>query len=670
MKRWRLRFWRMTQLLRTSYFVLRSQGGRVLFVRVKLWLAGERTYFFAKYDGVEQEVQQITYSDKRPAFTKYPVLDQYYRRHLTMVEPDAHALATQIMTADTWENPPQLSILTPVFNTPIDILQATVDSVRAQTYPYWEWVIVDASPNHVTWDYLTTLMQDDHRIQCHRIINEGISANTNAALTYAQADYVVLLDHDDTLRPFALFAVAECIRQHPDADLIYSDEDKIDEQERRCEPFYKPDWSPELMLCANMVTHLAVIRRELLQRIGGFNLAFDGAQDWDVFLRVSEHTDAIYHIPQVLYHWRKTTRSTAQNIGHKPGITKKQCQLVIEHLKRIGIQEPKVYLDTMDPIHRTHPIVQWQPQGEYTVSIIIPSKDQHKLLGYLLKTLFEKTAGVTHEVILVDTGSQQAATQAIYDTYLAQPNFKLVHYTEPFNFSRACNFGASFAQGNLLLFLNNDMEVINADWLQAMVQWFDLPQVGIVGSLLLYPDKRVQHAGVTIGLGGMAAHLFRAKSPDVFSPLGAARWYRNLSAVTGACLLIRRDVFDTVGQFEEAYSLNYSDVDLCAKVTDAGYRVVYTPRSILIHHENITHGGAVPRQDFEVATERLRHRFIAEDPYFNPNLSYSSEMPKFKQVKGDIPRLLNEHLMAALPYKAMITLPDDLKKNQVADDAH
>jgi len=658
-RQWQLRMWRTTQLVKTAYFILHQQGAKEFQRRLHRWLAGDRTYFFSKFDFIDEEVEQITYSDLRPPFTRYPVSDRYYRYHVKDVEPDTHALASQVAESDNWDDKPLLSILTPTFNVPFDILKATVASILSQTYAHWEWLIVDASTESHVWDYLKQISRTDDRIKCHRIANSGISGNTNAALAFAQGEHVVLLDHDDTLSPFALFEVAKLIRQHPQADLIYSDEDKLDRQERRCEPFYKPKWSPETMLSANVVTHLAVIRRKLLLDIGGFDSDTDGAQDWDVFLRVSELTDAIYHIPQILYHWRKTPNSTAESIHHKPGIGTNQRKAIKNHLKRRGIVAPHIYADAKDPIHCVHPIIEWQPQTQHHVSIIIPSKDQPALLGRLLETLFARTQAIDFEVILVDTGSEQAATYALYARYADK--LKLIHYQGEFNFSRACNLGAAQAGGDLLLFMNNDMEIIDSNWLKAMVQWFDLSDVGVVGPKLLYPNNRIQHAGIVLGMGGIAAHLFREKSENVNSVIGAAKWYRNVSAVTGACLLIRRELFEQVNGFNEAYHLNYSDVDLCLKVCEANYRIVYTPQAVVIHHESVTHGSSIPREDFFTASQRLKTYLSAGDPYFNPNLSHMFAMPTFKRGPEDTPQTLNENLLAALPDKDYILLPDDLE---------
>ena len=656
---WQLRMWRASQLARTGYYILRQHGVGEFQRRLKSWFAGERTYFFSKYDFIDEEVEQITYSELRPPFTRYPVAERNYRHHIKRIEPDALALAAQVEESDGWGDAPLLSILTPTFNVPQAILQATIESVLVQTYGHWEWIIVDASTDVAVWDYLQEVAATDDRIKCHRIDNSGISGNTNAALDFAQGEYVVLLDHDDTLRPFALFEVAQLIRERPEADLIYSDEDKLDRQEFRCEPFCKPQWSPETMLSANVITHLAVIRRELLSEIGGFDPEMDGAQDWDVFLRLSEKTSAIYHIPKVLYHWRKTPNSTAESIHHKPGIGKNQRKAIVNHLKRRGIVEPHVYADAKDPIHCVHPIIEWQPQTQHRVSIIIPSKDQAVLLGRLLDTLFASTQAVDFEVILVDTGSEQAATDALYARYADQ--LKLVRYQGEFNFSRACNLGAAHAQGDLLLFMNNDMEVVDADWLKAMVQWFDMPDVGVVGPKLLYPNRRLQHAGIILGMGGIAAHIFREKSENINSVIGAAKWYRNVTAVTGACLLIRRTLFEQVDGFDESYHLNYSDVDLCLKAREADYRIVYTPQSVLIHHESVTHVGRIPREDFLTISKRIQSYLSAGDPYYNPNLSHMFAMPTFKLGVHDTPQTLNDNLLAALPDKEYILLPDDLE---------
>jgi GT2 family glycosyltransferase len=312
------------------------------------------------------------------------------------------------------------------------------------------------------------------------------------------------------------------------------------------------------------------------------------------------------------------------------------------------------------PIHRVHPLATWDIPHERKVSIIIPSRDQANMLAQCLDGLFELTTYRNFEVVVVDTGSTDPETEKLYAQWADQPAFNLIHMPEPFNFSKACNLGAQSSSGELLLFLNNDIKFLHGDWLHLMAQWFERSGVGIVGAKLLYPNGKIQHAGVILGAGGMASHLFMRYVENVSTMFGSDGWYRNLLAVTGACMLISRKAFNAVDGFDEKFILNYSDVDLCLRVHEAGYRIVYTPHVKLLHYEGTSHKGRIPRSDFERGDKKWRRWFQSGDPYFNPNLSYQSDWPIFR--RGIYDTSLNEHLrlMASLPDKKIITLPDDL----------
>jgi GT2 family glycosyltransferase len=587
--------------------------------------------------------------------------EQRYREFQRQFEPGADDLSKQRIEVSQWEEKPLFSIVTAVYNPPLSVFEEAVQSVQAQTYDNWEWRIADASSEGAIWAYLSELAEQDARIKPVRLSeNRGISANTNAVLREAAGDYIVLLDHDDTIAAHALYAVAKTIQQHPDADFVFSDSDKLNEKGERCEPLFKPDWSPELLLSANLLTQLSVFRRSLLDEIGCLNPEMDGAQDWDLFLRISEHTRNIYHVPEILYHWRKSAKSTAQSTDNKAWVREAQRSALVAHLERSGLVDPVVSFLPEHPIHSVHPVSTWRLSNKPRVSIVIPSRDQADILSRCLESLDELTSYPDYEIILVDTGSAERDTYALYERWTAKPHFKLIHFREPFNFSKACNFGAAHATGQLLLFLNNDIEVLHDDWLHLMVQWFEREGVGVVGPKLLYPSGKIQHAGVIVGLGAMAAHIFSGSSEHISTIFGGADWYRNFLAVTGACMLISQEAFEAVGGFDEEFILNYSDIDLCLRVHEAGYRIVYTPQARLIHHEGTTHRGKIPRSDFEQGDKKWQRWFRSGDPYFNPNLSYQSTWPLFRRTIYDTS--LNEHLklMEILPDKKIITLPDDL----------
>lgn len=568
---------------------------------------------------------------------------------------------TRISSSDSRDPRPEsrISIITPVYGPPLEIFRETVHSVLQQTNPNWVWRLVDASPHDTIWDYLTQLAQTDPRIQPVRLKrNEGISGNTNLALRNARETFVAMLDHDDTLAPFAIQEVADAIQKHPDVDFLYSDADKLDEQGNRCDPLFKPDWSPELMLSCNLMNQFSVYRRSLLEQVGYLDPAFDGAQDWDLYLRIIERTDRIQHIPKILYHWRKTPNSTAQRTDNKPYVQKAQIAAITNHLKRCGLRDPKVFFDAKHPIHQTHPLCTWSIPRQRRVSIVIPTRDHVDVLRQCLSTLFSKTSYPDFQVILVDTGSTKGETRKLYASYQSESRMKIVEYKEEFNFGKACNTGALAADGELLLFLNNDTEILQKDWIELMAQWFERPGVGIVGPKLLYPDGRIQHAGVMLGLGGMAGHIFIYGNENLGTIFGTDGWYRNVSAVTGACMMISREAFEKAGRFDDGYRLNYSDVDLCLKVRDLGYRIVYTPHVRLIHHEGVSHGKRVPRSDFERASQRLIPWLKKGDPYYNPNLSPIPSMPEFRLNGVASVEELHREFLSRLPHKEFITLED------------
>ena len=508
---------------------------------------------------------------------------------------------------------PCISIITPVFNTPVPWLTECVESVLAQTYEKWELLLIDDdSTDPDLLECLSELAARDPRIILAKDGKRGgISAASNRGLTLAEGEWVAFLDHDDVLEPDALFQNVKWLQDHPEADLIYSDEDKLTEQGFDS-PIFKPDWSPDYFLSCNYVCHLTLIRRDLVLEVGGFRSEFDGAQDYDLFLRVSEQTDRIDHIPRVLYHWRRSLTSTADNIRRKPGSLETGRLALEAHLARRR-QAGHVAIDW-----RTHAYwIKRELTEVKKISIIIPVRDRVDLLARCLESLTSKTSYAPYEIVVVDNDSQSAEARA----YFSQFKHRLLHYRGPFNFSAVNNFAVEQTDSPWLLFLNNDTEVINGDWLTTMAEHVQRPAVGAVGPRLLYPDDTVQHAGIVVGVGGIAEHAFRglpAEAPGVCRQLQVTR---NYSSVTGACLLTRREVFDEVGGFdEERLPVTFSDVDLCLKMRRAGYLIVYTPFAKLYHHESGTRRKAVEPLETEVMRERWPE-VLEYDPYYNPNLS-------------------------------------------------
>jgi GT2 family glycosyltransferase len=508
---------------------------------------------------------------------------------------------------------PCVSIVTPVFNTPRSWLEECAQSVLDQVYEKWELILIDdASDDPELAPFLAELAKRDSRIVLRRLEQRGgISAASNHGLEVAAGEWIGFLDHDDILEPDALFQHVKWLQTHRDADLIYSDEDKLTDEGLDA-PIFKPDWSPDYFFSCNYICHFTLIRAAVLSQVGGFRSEFDGAQDYDLFLRIIERTNRIDHIPKVLYHWRRSRGSTADNIRRKPGSLETGRLALESHLQRLG--------------ERGHVTVDWRTHAYWIkrdlieakpITIIIPVRDRVDLLARCVESIVRETSYAPYEIVIVDNDSRTEEAR----TYLSTVKHRVLNYRGPFNFSAINNFAVQQTTTPWLLFLNNDTEVIDGDWLTVMAEHIQRTEVGAVGPRLLYPDDTVQHGGIVVGVGGIAEHAFRgfpAEAPGVCRQLQVTR---NYSAVTGACLLTRRDVFDKVGGFdEERLPVTFSDVDLCLKIRQAGYLVVYTPFARLYHHESGTRRRTVEPLETGVMRERWAET-LEYDPYYNPNLS-------------------------------------------------
>jgi GT2 family glycosyltransferase len=526
---------------------------------------------------------------------------------------------------------PRFSVLVPVYDTPEILLRAALESVFAQVYPDWELCIADdASAQPHVRRVLEEYAARDRRVRvAFRETNGHIAATSNTALAAATGDFVVLLDHDDLLAPNALFENALLLNAHPDADMIYSDEDKIDESGRRSSPYFKPDWSPDSFLARMYTSHLGVYRRELVRAIGGFREGFEGSQDYDLVLRLTERTDRIHHIPQVLYHWRVHSGSTASGREQKGYAYEAATRALSEALERRG--EPgRVEPNAAVPGLYT---VRYAIRNPGRVSIIIPTRDHGEDVDRCLTSIFAHPGYDDLEIVLLDNGSRDPDSLRVFGRWAeSRPDqVKLVRYDAPFNFSAINNHAVRHANGAYLLFLNNDTEVITPDWLGAMVEHAQRPGTGAVGAKLLYDDGSVQHAGVVIGLGGVAGHSHKHYEGDAPGYFYTLQTVNNYSAVTAACMMVRRAVFDEVGGFDEQLAIAFNDVDFCLRVRAAGYYNVYLPHVELYHHESKSRG-------YEDTPEKIE-RFLGEqtvmlerwstdrrpDPHYNPNLTLLRE---------------------------------------------
>lgn len=509
---------------------------------------------------------------------------------------------------------PKISVLMPVYNTRQEYLEKAINSVVEQVYDNWELCICDdhSTARHVG-QYLQQQAAADVRIKVvFAERNGGISAASNLALGLATGEFVGLLDHDDELSPAALYEVVKLLQQHPHADVIYSDEDKLEVDGQRCDAFFKPDWSPEYLLACNYICHFGVFRKKLVDEVGGLRPEFDGSQDYDLVLRAAEKTQNIFHIPKILYHWRKVEGSTAAAAAAKNYTSSAGKRALQEHLERRGIAAT-VVTDELPNVFRVRPQIMHAP----LVSIIIPTRDGMPWLQRCISGIEEKTAYTNFEVLIVDNASVKAETV----DYLRSLRHRVLPFKEPFNFSRINNFAVSQARGSYLVLLNDDTEVMSPDWLSSMLELCQLERVGIVGAKLYYPDRSIQHAGVVLGLsGGVADHSHKHFPGHSYGYFSTLRCIRNYSAVTAACMMVRREAFEAVGGFDEQLQVAFNDVDFCLRVRDHGYRIVWTPYCELVHHESVSRGFNMDWREVEFMKRRWGQALLT-DPYYNPNLT-------------------------------------------------
>ncbi|SRR6266498_1273842 len=585
-----------------------------------------------------------------------------YAMWITENEPTEKELARQRILSKEFKYQPKISVILPVFNTPLFFLAELLNSVMTQTYSNWEFCISNGSPeNQSLVQELEKYVEADSRIRVlHLDKNLGISGNTNKALDLADGEFVALLDHDDTLAPFALYEIVSLLQDSPELDLIYSDHDYLSSDgKNRLWPLFKPDWSPEIMLSANYITHLTVLRTTLVHQVGGFDPSTDGAQDWDLFFRALNTTNHIAHIPKILYHWRETPQSTANNSNAKPYAAQAQLATISNQLLIHGLTDVEAFFDPKGGIH-----VKWSTSKE-KVSIIIPTKGVNELLKNCIASILKRTAYSNYEIIIVNNGPERPEKFPYFNEIARDPRIRILHYEGEFNYSRVNNFAVSNAQGRYILFLNNDIEVILGEWLDEMVQWASLPHIGAVGAKLLRPNGLIQHAGVIVGLGGFAGHIFADLAENATGIFGSVNWYRNYSALTAACLMIRKDLYDEVGGLNEIFLLNGNDVEFGLRLRDAGYRMLYNPFAVLKHIESATHQGKIPAQDFRTSYIYYKNVLNNSDPYFNPNLSYWSSKPAFRSKNEKQPIQFVNEFLSALSGSTDVTMNSDSFKEAV-----
>ena len=554
-----------------------------------------------------------------------------FQRWLATHKVTEEQLATMRAELPSLSYQPKVSVITPVYNTDPRWLRACVESVRRQVYPNWELCLCDdASTNEATRQALREY-ESDPRIRITRLqANSHISAASNAALAIATGEFVALLDHDDEYTPDALYRVVRHLNANPETDIVYSDEDKLDLAGARCDPYFKPDWSPEHFLSCMYTPHLVVARRAVVDAVGQFRLGYEGAQDYDLFLRMSELTSRIDHLPHILYHWRKLPESTSSSGAAKPWANDAGRRALDDAVRRRNLKA-EILPGAAQGLFR----VRFAIAGEPLVSLVIPTTGKAQQVGgrrvdtlrTLVRSVRQKTSYPNYEfVVVADRGEVSDDVRRA----LEGSAHRIVPYDQPgpFNFSHKMNVGAANASGAHLVLLNDDIEVITSEWLTAMLEYSQQPEIGAVGAKLLYPDGRIQHIGIVLGVGGGAGHAFHQHAGATPGYASSAVSVRNYSAVTAACMMTRRDAFDAVNGFDERLAVDFNDVDYCLRLREAGLRIVFTPFATLYHHESASFG---PRTQNSKEVELMRARWGAvmdNDPYYHPELT--REFPDYR----------------------------------------
>lgn len=548
-----------------------------------------------------------------------------YNKWIKEHQASDEELASQRNTKFHYE--PLFSIVVPVYKPDNRFFADMLKSVLAQTYSKWELCIADGG--NTVEKTVKEICKGDTRVKYKALDhNYGISGNTNEALDMAVGDYIVLGDHDDIIRPDALFECASVINKNPDTDVIYSDEDKLDTyRNKRVLPNFKPDYSPDYLRCINYICHLFVFSRKLYEKVGKFNSEFDGAQDYDMILRCCEQAAGIIHIPKILYTWRIHGNSTAGNPESKRYAFIAGQNAIKAHLDRVGLKADVSEVNDAVGLYR----VKYRLDSEPKISILIPNKDHHEDLDKCIRSIVNRQDYNNYEIIVIENNSVEDDTFKYYNKIEKEFDcIKIVYYEGGFNYSKINNFGVKYATGEYFLLLNNDTEMIGTDCLRELMSYGIREDVGIVGAKLLYEDDTVQHAGVIMGLGSLAGHAFVNNAKDDGGYQSRANIPQNLSAVTAACLLTRRSVYEEVGGLEEDLQVAFNDVDYCMKVRDKNYLVVYNPYALLHHYESKSRGYEDTREKIErfekeaTYLNRKWEKIIREgDPYYNVNLTLS-----------------------------------------------
>ncbi len=612
------RVWRLAEYLRMKVYY-RLLDAKTLFQKSIKTLRQEGVAQF-----IRKAKQQLSSSPDSAKVGLNRTDYNLWVEHTKLTEYDIQEIRNNIKEFDV---SPKFSIIVPVYNVDQEWLERTIDSVRNQLYENWELCLADdLSPSPHIKIVLQQYADLDSRIKVlFKEKNEGIAITSNAALSIATGDYVALLDHDDELTIDALYENARLINRDPSAGLIYSDEDKLDMQGRRCDPFFKPDYSPELIHSQNYICHFTVIKKSIVDDLGGFREGFDGSQDHDLILRAIEKSAKVYHIPKVLYHWRKIPGSTAAVYDSKSYAWEAGRKAVEDSLKRSGTKGSVAFARFQGSYRASNNI-----EGSPLISIIIPFKDKPELLKTAINSIIEKSTYENFEILGINNNSEGKETHQLMEALGSKDKrIKFVEYNIPFNYSDINNHAATLAQGDYLLLLNNDVEIISPGWLEALLEFAQMPDIGAVGGRLYYPDNRIQHAGLVIGMAGVAGPPHYLFHKDDVGYYARSHVIHNVSAVTGACLMVKKKLWQAVeGMDAENFGVAYNDVDFCLKLQKKGYRNVFTPYCEMYHYESQSRGYEdTPEKQERLARESNAFRekwneyFENGDPYHNPNLS-------------------------------------------------
>lgn len=551
--------------------------------------------------------------------------------------PDESELEKQRKHRFTYE--PLISVAVPAFRTPETFLIQMMKSLLAQTYSNWELCIANGSPEDtVMKGILEEYMKKDSRIRVSELTeNKGIAGNTNAALEMAEGEFVGLLDHDDLLAPNALYEVVKALEADRELDAVYTDEDKVTtELDEHFQPHLKPDFNLDLLRSNNYICHFFVVRRSVVKKAGGFRQEFDGAQDHDFIFRCVETARRVGHIPEILYHWRTHKASTADNPASKMYAFDAGKRAIEAHLQRTDTEGVVIHTPDLGFFRVKYPV-----QGNPLVSIIIPNKDEKETLKDCIESIRKKTEYENYEIIIVENNSTTEEIFQYYKELSQDPRIRLLRWKKEFNYSAINNYGVSHARGEYLIFLNNDVKIITPGWIKEMLGVCQRPEVGAVGVKLIYPDNTIQHAGCVIGIGGIAGHMFVDMPANRTGYLHKASILQDMSAVTAACMMMKRTAFEEAGGFTEKLAVAFNDVDLCLKVRKNEKLIVYDPYVQLYHMESKTRGAEDSTEKvrrFQEEIEYMRCQWIdilkKGDPYYNKNLSLTKWNYSLRPLPG------------------------------------